>query len=113
MTRFLDGPAAGAVLMLRRAPTYLRAVQGPTGDWDALDQLTDEPGAAERIVVYRMERGPFRVHVNRWRQGCGWYQGGEYLAVAPQPDDAAVRTTHAWRAYVTAQVHEDGEAAGA
>jgi|GEM_PF-6502906 len=29
MTRFLDGPAAGVVLALRRAPLFLRVVCNP------------------------------------------------------------------------------------
>ena len=49
MTRFLDGPAAGVLLALRRAPLYLRVVYHAKREepWDALDQLADVPGEHE------------------------------------------------------------------
>jgi hypothetical protein len=101
MTRFVDGPAAGVTLMLRRAPMLLRAVRAADGTWDALDQLEDTPRADETVVVYRMARGPFAMHVNRDRRhgGCAWYRGGEYVALDPQPPTTTVRDTETWRAW--------------
>lgn len=37
MVRFLDGPAAGLVLWLRRAPLYLRVTLDARAHFDALD----------------------------------------------------------------------------
>lgn len=109
MTRFLDGPAAGVTLFLKRAPVYLRAVQnadGPThpGDWDALDQLDDHPRASERIVVYRLEGEPTFCHINRGRKGGGFYRGGMYRVVDPQPSDTELRTDAGWRGWAAAQI---------
>lgn len=122
MTKFLDGPAAGVTLMLHRAPHYLRAVRNAAGVWDALDQLGDEPKSNETIVVYEMASGPTRIHLQRRERGhrvCGWFEGGDYSLVEPQPADDAVRSTTAWRAWVAAQakarfgmdVAEDGTVA--
>lgn len=106
MTSFLDGPAKGQTFMLTRAPHYLRIVQDAAGKWDALDQLDDTPTADETIVVYEMVGEPSSVHVcARGRNNrSGWYRGGQYRLVDPQPDDAAVRTTPAWRVWVSAKV---------
>ena len=53
-TRFIDGPAKGVVLDLERTPHYLRVVHdSETWQWDALDQLDDEPKPTETIFVYR------------------------------------------------------------
>lgn len=96
MTRFVDGPAAGVTLMLRRAPLYLRAVRDAKGEWDALDQLTDAAEPDETIVVYRREGEPTWCHVCRVKGG-GVFRGGTYRVVDPQPDDRLVRYTTAWR----------------
>ena len=110
MTRFLDGPAQGVTLYLKRAPVYLRAVQGPdgpthTGDWDALDQLDDSPRSGERVVVYRLEGEPTWMHVNRrGRHGSGVFRGGNYRVVTPQPAEDQVRSTSAWQRWVAEQV---------
>jgi hypothetical protein len=52
MIHFLDGPATGQLLMLRRAPRYLRVTKSPRGVWDALDRLDDTPTAEEQVYVY-------------------------------------------------------------
>ena len=110
MTTFIDGPAQGTTLFLRRAPHYLRVVQGPDGPTqagtiDALDQLDDTPAANERIAVYEMVSGPTHVHINRrGRHGCAWYRGGAYRLVAAQPADRIVRDTACWRAWVSEQI---------
>jgi hypothetical protein len=116
MTEFLDGPAAGQTLMLKRAPKYLRAVQAATGDWDALDQLIDTPRAGERVVAYRMVEGPFRAHIcarGRNRSASGWYEGGRYRVCDSQPTDEQLRETAAWRAWVSEQVGRPVGADGA
>jgi hypothetical protein len=97
MTRFLDGPATDHTLLLKRAPKFLRAVQGPTEKWDALDQLTDTPSADERVVAYELVNGPWTVHLNMGRNGCGWYQVAEYRVIVDQPGDDVLRSTVRWR----------------
>lgn len=109
MTRFIDGPAKGTTLFLRRAPHYLRVVQGPDGPTapgtiDALDQLDDTPRASETVTAYEMVGGPSHMHVNRGRLGCAWYRGGEYRMVAEQPDDATLRDAARWRAWVSQRI---------
>lgn len=107
MTRFLDGPAEGVTLMLRRAPHYLRAVRAAEGEWDALDQLDDYPKGNETVVAYEMVSGPFTAHVQRREKGrrvCGWYQGGEYRVVAEQPTDNVLRVTALWRDWVSERI---------
>jgi hypothetical protein len=116
MTRFLDGPAKGTTLFLRRAPVYLRAVQSADGSthagaWDALDQLDDEPRSDERIVVYRLDGEPTWCHINR-RGGGGIYRGGSYRVVVPQPADEAVRSNIHWRQWVGEQVGQPINANG-
>lgn len=112
MTRFLDGPAAGEVLFLKRAPMYLRAVQDAGGKWDALDLLDDAPAPDERIVVYRIEGEPSYCHINMRGKGGGVFHGGTYRLISPQPQDEDVRTIAAWRAWVGRQaggtIAEDG-----
>lgn len=109
MTRFIDGPAAGESLMLRRAPYFLRVVQGPTGKWDALDQLDDRPSADETLVVYRLRPlTQTRMHVCARGRGAvgGWFEGGEYELVADQPDDATLRDTDRWHEWAFAHAPE-------
>lgn len=106
MTRFMDGPAEGRVLMLKRAPLFLRAVRKRTliegqGEWDALDQLTDTPEPDEEIIAYRRHRRPGWVHINTGRKpGGGFYTVAEYRVVPAQPDDATLRDRARWQAWV-------------
>ncbi len=86
------------MLMLRRAPQFLRAVQAPGGAWDALDQIEDEPTPDEAIVVYEMVGQPSWMHV-RARKGGGIYRGGQYRLVTPQPPEAVRRHRAQWRAW--------------
>lgn len=80
--RFLDGPAAGLEITVRRAPTYLRVVAGGVkgtawrGEcWDVLDLPEDEPEAGERLYAYRIMPGTWgQVFV---RPG-GEFQSGDY-----------------------------------
>ena len=103
MIRFLNGPAMGKTLMLKRAPRFLRVVQGNDGEFDALDQVDDSPRDDERIVVYEIKGKPAMVHLNMGRKGGGWYPVAEYLIVPEQPEDAKVRSTPAWQAWCLAR----------
>ena len=100
MTRLLDGPAAGVELSLRRAPWLLRVVHDPDGEWDALDQLGDEPSPRERIFVYYRATAPTQVHVDYVRgKRSAWYEFADYRVLPEQPEDEIVRSTEAWRAW--------------
>ncbi|MFO0887568.1 MAG: hypothetical protein U0790_00315 [Isosphaeraceae bacterium] len=93
MIRFLDGPAQGALLMLRRAPLYLRVVANAKGEWDALDRLSDTPEPGESIHAYRIA-GPARpYHI---RPGGRFWQA-EYRAVPDQPPAEVLNDTDRWR----------------
>lgn len=100
MSRFLDGPAAGTDLLIRRAPTFLRVVIDPQGKVDALDQLEDEPGDDERIYVYRLEPGTrsvtFLCYRGKDRGRSGRYEIGDYRYVQGV-DESVLRTREAWR----------------
>lgn len=105
MVSFLLGPAGGISLALRRAPKLLRVVRSASGEWDALDQLDDEPRPREEIFVYQLDETiPVeRFHVCRSpRSSSGWYVRAQYLYLLNQPLDSDVRTTVAWRAWALA-----------
>lgn len=106
MIRFLDGPAADAVLTLRRAPLLLRVVIGPRGAIDALDQLDDEPRPRERIHVYRRTDETRRIHLKCARGSglrSGWYLSADYRLHAEQPDEEVLRSTERWRSWAMEQ----------
>lgn len=106
MIKFLDGPAAGTVLQLRRAPLLLRVVITSQGNVDALDQLDDEPQKNETIHVYRKSKDLGSYHLccrGRNRSASGWYQQAEYSLYDPQPKDHEARDTTRWRAWCQAQ----------
>lgn len=109
MITFLDGPAEGQELWVRRAPILLRVVyDSRTDHWDALDQLHDEPAEIENIWVYQLQgkagwiqlctRGPQRGKVS------GRYMTGEYALVPDQPTQALLRDTQQWREWAEQQL---------
>lgn len=106
MVEFIDGPALGQVLCLRRAPKLLRAVRGPRGKWDALDRLGDAPQPNETVYVYARQGRPSHVHLcihdKKGRPAGGWYAVASYRLCAEQPDDAAARDTALWREWAVA-----------
>lgn len=107
MSDFLDGPAAGVSLSLRRSPLLLRVVCTSNGDpkWDALDQLSDTPAAGEDIYVYRKVKDDGTVHIDGVRNGKRfgqWLSMATYAVVREQPDDATMRDTAQWRAWCEA-----------
>ncbi len=104
MIRFLDGPAEGVTLRLRRAPLVLRAVRSPAGEWDALDQLGDRPRPSETIVVYVRASAVTQYHLlvrGKNRQAGGWYLDAKYRLLGEQPSDAEARDVALWRAWCT------------
>ncbi len=102
MIEFLDGPAAGETLMLRRAPLLLRVVLSPRGKWDALDQLADVPGPDERLYAYHLISKPQPVHL-KMNKGSGWYVMAQYRVVLVQPDDPVMRQIASWRRWCLEQ----------
>lgn len=106
MSSFLNGPAAGRTLSIRRAPYLLRVViDRTTGAVDALDQLDDDPSDTEDVYVYRLAAPPQQAHVcygGRQRHRSGWFEFGIYQHV-PEADGAALRETAAWRAWAAEQ----------
>lgn len=100
MVSFLDGPAAGVVLELHRAPVFLRVVIGHEGV-DALDQLDDEPRAGEDIAVYQRVGNAGSVHLSgRDKNGRRFGRTlatAEYRLHAEQPADEIVRSQVKWR----------------
>lgn len=99
MTIFEDGPAKGQVLMLSRAPYFLRVTQeGKT--FDALDLLDDEPRLSETLLCYEQVGTPGVVHINRGRKGGGFYAMANYRFRAIQPADSDMRTLAAWIEWV-------------
>lgn len=97
MTNFLDGPAMGQVLLLRRSPLFLRVVQAQGGEWDALDQLDDTPKPREKLFVYRLVKTEGRIHICRRGGRGGMYSRALYTLHDTQPADETLRLTRMWR----------------
>ena len=105
MTTFIDGPAQGQILMLRRAPRFLRVVE-KGGKFNALDQVDDKPAADEKIHVYEIQGQPGYVHLNTGRKpGGGVFRPAPYALCSSQPNDEQARDTVLWRGwcYATAE----------
>lgn len=106
MTTFQDGPAAGKVLDLARAPLLLRVVIDDAGTVDALDQLSDSPRVGEKVYVYRLVSNDGSVHVCGTKNGRRWgatLQRTVYRLHEQQPDDKAARWTTDWQRWATEQ----------
>lgn len=105
MIKLIGGPADGVELWLRRAPVLLRVVTGPDGV-DALDQLTDEPAANERIDVYKLRGRATWIHLcarGKDRGRAGRWMVAEYDFLET-PDDDLVRETAAWRSWAQSRI---------
>lgn len=106
VVEFIDGPAAGESLALRRIPVLLRVVQSRAGKWDALDQLDDEPKPTETIFLYRRRDDLGITHYfvcsrGRGKRESGVYWNAKYAVLPEQPTDEEVRETAAWRQWAT------------
>jgi hypothetical protein len=105
VTTFIDGPAAGTNLMLRRAPIYLRVtIDAAAGKVDALDQLDDRPEDQETVHVYRKVPGTRSMFCIR-PGGC--FETAEYRWI-PDAVGEELRETSAWRAWVDKRAMEEG-----
>lgn len=105
MTKFIDGPAQGQTLLLKRGPRFLRVVE-QDGKWDALDQLEDEPEPGESIHVYEAHGPIGSCHLNISGGRGGWFIIGEYRHLPEQPTEEQKRVTRAWREWCEA--HREG-----
>jgi hypothetical protein len=81
MTSFIDGPAKGQCLLLKRSPQLLRVVE-LNGKWDALDQPGDEPRPGEKVYDYELAGQSGTCHINAGRRS-GFYPISKYR-VAPK-----------------------------
>lgn len=110
MTKFEDGPAAGKVLQLRRAPLFLRVVQDSRGEFDGLDQPGDVPRPDETVMVYVKASSDGIIHLdsrNKDGQPNGrWFPLSTYTLFAEQPEDAVVRNNETWAAWALAHAAE-------
>lgn len=102
----LNLPGFANVLLLQRTPVFLRFTLDGKDQWDALDQLDDEPRPDEQVVVAKLA-GTTSLHidrvVNRRRVG-EWIKMLDYEPLAEQPPDEVVRDTVKWRAWCEAQM---------
>lgn len=101
MTTFIDGPAGGKTLMLKRAPLFLRVTK-KHDEIDALDQLDDTPRRDEEIFVYVRQPGAMlkAIHLNTGsKPGGGWFSRASYKLSELQPLEMEMRTNEAWRVW--------------
>lgn len=102
MTEFLDGPAEGVTLWLRRCPLFLRVVRSERGEWDALDQILDAPKPGELVFAYQRVGSPSWVHVCARGKGLkskvgGYYVTANYKYVDLQPSEQSLRSNEDWQ----------------
>lgn len=102
MTRLNGGPAAGQILLLQRAPLFLRVTQNADGRWDALDQIDDTPAFDERIHAYVRTGVSGSAHINLGRKGGMWCAVSEYRYMEEQPPDEVMRHNNRWQEWATA-----------
>jgi hypothetical protein len=98
---FLDGPARGQFLDLRRAPVVLRVVRSSRGKFDALDQPGDVATADETIFPYLLACTPTQMHIYAAKSAGGsrWVACGVYELLAPlgvEPTDSTMRDNARW-----------------
>jgi len=76
----------------------LRAVLNAAGEWDALDQLGDEPASDEGIYLYKMVPGTLSsFHLCRSpRKLSGWYQEADYVVFGEKIPDSILRNHRQW-----------------
>lgn len=81
--------------MLKRSPVFLRVVE-EFGNFDALDQLEDEPKDTEKIYAYRVFGSVGACHINRAGGRGGFYTMADYKFIPQQPSDAVMRNDSMW-----------------
>lgn len=98
----LNHPLFRVILSLKRVPAYLRFtvkwIARCTREWDALDQLDDQPLPDEMIFVGRLAKKG-SMHLDRTVNGRRigeWFQTADYEPVAEQPPDDVLRDNAKW-----------------
>ncbi len=102
MTTFVDGPAKGKTLMLRRAVVFLRVTVNEAGEIDALDQPEDTPKPSEEWIYAYINTGEREGNVHIRYGGnkkhlSGFYPMAEYRLYSFQPPDEIMRDNAKWR----------------
>lgn len=106
---FLTHQLFRTALSLKRTPKYLRfACKGLAScsrNWDALDQLDDEPEAGEQLIAARLkDRGTMHLdRVVKGRRVGEWHDTATYEPVEPQPGQEVMRDREQWRAWCEQQ----------
>lgn len=119
MTHFLDGPAKGQALMLRRAVMLLRVTRKrfalethpephqKADQFDALDAPEDTPTQSEEVFVYvntGASNGTCHMRFGgNQKHRSGFYAMAEYRLYDVQPDDEIMRDNDKWRAWCQTQ----------
>ena len=105
MITFEDGPAAGAVLDLRRAPVFLRVViDRKTNEVDALDLVNDLPTLGEDVHVYRRIGKAEAYHLKCSPPAAsGMRSRAKYQLYDEQPADHVGRSRRSWEEWVMFQ----------
>ena len=95
MTKFIDGPAQGVILMLKAAPHHLRVTRDTNGKWDALDNPADVPLVTETLYVYELVGEASAYHIRK-KGGGGFFSMADYRLCASQPTDQEMRDSGRW-----------------
>lgn len=95
MTKFIDGPAAGQTLMLKRTPKLLRVTQ-VGAKFDALNELEDVARQEEKLYCYVLSEYLGMAHINRSGGRGGFYPIAEYKLREQQPSEFQMYSNEAW-----------------
>lgn len=104
MTKLEDGPAKGQVLMLRRAPLFLRVAESAEG-WDGLDLFDDSP---EPGIFYAYRRtgthgSAFIDFGGKKKHQSGLYTSASYEYIPEQPTQDVMASNEAWQTWCLAK----------
>jgi hypothetical protein len=102
MTKFIDGPAIGKTLMLKRTPILLRVTE-LLGVFDALNELDDVARPEERLHCYVMSKYLGACHINRSGGRGGFYPIAEYKLREQPPTEVEMRDNAAWAKWCDSQ----------
>lgn len=111
----LNFPTFRGSLSLRRAPKYLRfTCRGHSScsrNWDALDQLDDEPEPGEELIAAVLKsRGSIHLdRVVKGRRVGEWHETAEYEPCAKQPSQKVMRDRKSWHEWCLEQEAKKGE----
>jgi hypothetical protein len=114
MLTFVDGPAAGKTIGLRRAPRFLRitrrrfllGMEDPGEEFDGLDQPGDIARHDESLYAYETKKLEGRAHMRfsgKAKSASGIYDIAEYRFIEPQPADDIMRDNKKWIAWCERQ----------